>query len=86
AVLTVVGYMLAEARGRRELTFFADVSRIAVECASIALAIELVKGFEPGVGASISQFIVTVAAGMLGAGIYHNQREHVRWILAHRAQ
>jgi hypothetical protein len=27
-----------------------------------------------------------VAAAVLGAGIYHSQRDHVRWTLAHRAE
>jgi hypothetical protein len=26
-----------------------------------------------------------VSGAVLGAGIYHSQRDHVRWILAHRA-
>jgi len=85
AMLTVLGYLLAEARGRRELSFGAAVPRIAVECAIVALAIEIVRGIQPATGASVAQFVVTLAAGVLGAGIYHSQRQHIRWIIAHRS-
>jgi glycopeptide antibiotics resistance protein len=84
ASLTVLGYLLAEARGRRELSFSAVAGRVAAECACVACAIEASRGFQRGVGASGVQFALVVAAGLLGAGMYHNQREHVRWILAHR--
>jgi glycopeptide antibiotics resistance protein len=84
AALTVFGYLLAEARGRRELSFRAVAGRVAVECSGVAIAIEASRGFQRGVGASGVQLALVVAAGLLGAGMYHNQREHVRWILAHR--
>lgn len=85
ATLTVLGYLLAEARGRRELSFGVAVRRIGVECGLVALAIEVVRGFEPATGASFAQFLVTLFAGILGAGIYHSQRQHIRWIIANRA-
>jgi hypothetical protein len=84
ASLTVLGYLLAEARGRLELPFGRIMRRVAVECGFVALAIEISRGFQRGTGASIAQFVLMLAASMLGAAIYHNQREHVRWILAHR--
>ena len=84
ASLTVLGYLLAEARGRRELSFRAIAGRVAIECLCVAMAIEVSRGFQQGVGASGVQLALVVAAGLLGAGMYHNQREHVRWILAHR--
>jgi VanZ family protein len=84
ATLTVLGYLLAEARGRRELSFGVAVRRIALECALVALALEIVRGFEPAAGASVAQFVVTLVAGVLGASIYHSQRRHIRWIIAHR--
>jgi len=85
ASLTVLGYLLAEARGRRELSFKAIAARVAAECACVALAIEGSRGFQRGVGASGVQLVLMVAVGLLGAGIYHSQREHVRWIVAHRS-
>ena len=85
ASLTVLGYIIAEARGRLELPFRDVAGRVVVECALVALAIEMSRGFQRGVGASGVQFVLMVAASLLGAGIYHHQRAHVRWILAHRA-
>lgn len=85
ATSTVLGWVLAEARGRRELPFSRVAGRVAMECACLALAMEASRGIQRGVGASGLQFGLVVLAGVLGAGMYHNQRDHVRWILAKRA-
>ena len=85
ATSTVLGWMLAEARGRRELAFSRVAGRVAMECAGVALAMEASRGMQRGVGASGVQFMLVVVAGVFGAGMYHNQRAHVRWILTHRA-
>lgn len=84
ASLTVLGYLLAEARGRRQLRFRTIAARVSLECTGVAIAIEASRGIQRGTGASAVQLLLMVAAGLLGAGMYHNQREHVRWILAHR--
>lgn len=84
ASLTVLGYLLAEARGRLEAAFGRIARRVGAECAVVAVAIETSRGFQSGEGASGIQFFLMVAAGLLGAGIYHHQRAHVRWILANR--
>jgi VanZ family protein len=86
ASITLLGYLLAEARGRRELPFEVDIVAVAPACAVVAVAIEMVRGFQPAAGASVTEFSFIVAAGVLGAGIYHSQRQHVRWIIANRAQ
>lgn len=84
ATSTVLGWMLAEARGRRELPFSRTAGRVALECSCVALAMEASHGIQRGVGASGVAFMLLVLAGVFGAGMYHNQRAHVRWILAHR--
>jgi glycopeptide antibiotics resistance protein len=84
AALTVLGYLLAEARGRIEETFRATAGRVGLEAAAVAGVIEASRGMQRGVGASGVQFLLMVGAGLLGAGIYHHQRGHVRWILANR--
>jgi hypothetical protein len=73
--------VLAEARGRRELPFRAVALRIAAECAAVALVWEGSRAFQVGAGASVAQFVVMIVASLLGAAIYHHQREHIRWIL-----
>jgi hypothetical protein len=45
---------------------------------------EVSRGFQPGAGASVMTFVLLVGGAILGAGIYHSQRDHVRWILTHR--
>jgi glycopeptide antibiotics resistance protein len=84
ASLTMLGYIIAEARGRRELSFGAVLTRAAPECGIVAAAIETSRGFQAGTGASAVTLGLMVGGAVLGAGIYHSQREHVRWILAHR--
>jgi hypothetical protein len=83
AALATLGYVLAEARGRREMPFAATAMRIAAECALVALTMEASRGFQPQAGASAMQFALMVGASLLGAGIYHHQRQRVRWILIH---
>jgi glycopeptide antibiotics resistance protein len=84
ASLAVLGYMIAEARGRRELSFRSTASRIAAESAGVALAIEISRGFQRDAGASVIELGLMIAAGVVGAGIYHKQRDRVRWFLIHR--
>src|SRR5262249_8038613 len=76
ATSTVLGWVLAEARGRRELPFSRVAGRVAVECACLAIVMEASRGMQRGVGASGVQFVLVVLAGVFGAGMYHNQRAH----------
>lgn len=82
AALTVLGYLLAEARSRRELPYRALAPRLAAECGLAAAAIEGVRGFQPAWGASLAQLLLLVGAGLLGGWIFHLQREHVRAVVA----
>jgi hypothetical protein len=84
ASLALLGYLLAEARGRRELPFRRVALRVAAECALVAAAIEASRGFQRQVGASAVELCLLVAAAVLGAGMYHHQRERVRWMLINR--
>jgi glycopeptide antibiotics resistance protein len=81
AALTVLGYAIAEARGRRELRFRAVAPRLLVECGCAAIALEACRGFQRGAGASLVQLVLTTGAGLVGARIYHDQRERIRRIL-----
>jgi hypothetical protein len=83
AALAMLGYVLAEARGRREMAFSATATRIALECSLVALMIEASRGFQAVGGANVLEFCLMVAASLLGAGIYHHQRQRIRFILIH---
>ncbi|MEO7085445.1 MAG: VanZ family protein [Gemmatimonadaceae bacterium] len=84
ASLTLLGYAIAEGRGRHERKFRSIAPRVMLECGVVAVIVEGSRGFQPGVGASVMQWAAMIAASVLGAGIYHHQRAHVRWILIHR--
>lgn len=84
AALTVLGYLLAEARSRRELPFRKVAARVGLECAGVALLLEASRAMQRHEAGSVVRLVLVVAAGVLGAGMYHHQREHVRWILDRR--
>jgi hypothetical protein len=82
--LALLGYLLAEARGRRELPFRRVALRVALECALVGAVIEASRGFQRQVGASALELSLLIAAAVLGAGMYHHQRERIRWMLINR--
>jgi glycopeptide antibiotics resistance protein len=82
--LAVLAYMLSEARGRREMRFRYIASRVVAECACVALPIEASRGFYGDAGASGVELALMMGAALVGAGIYHSQRERIRLILIHR--
>lgn len=82
--LVLLGYLLAEARGRRELPFRTVALRVGLECVAVAMAIEASRGFQRQVGASALELLLLTGAALLGAGMYHHQRERVRWMLIKR--
>jgi hypothetical protein len=82
--LALLGYILAEARGRRGLRFRQVATRIGVACACIALAFEGSRGFQRGAGASLAELVLMISASFVGVALYHSQRERIRRILIHR--
>jgi len=82
---TLLGYMLAELRGRREARFREGVRYIAVCAAGAAAVTELLEGFRPDGGASALRLALLIVASLYGAWLYHLQRAHVRRLLC-RAQ
>ena len=81
AAFTLLGYMLAEFRGRRESRFRQGVIHIAAWSGGAGLAAELLEGFRVDGGASALRWAIIVAAALYGAWIYHLQRAHVRRLL-----
>jgi hypothetical protein len=81
AAMTVLGYMLAEARGRLELSFAASARGLAAGCALAAMMLETARGFQPAWSASHAQAALLCGAGLLGGWVYHAQRDHVRVLL-----
>lgn len=81
AAFTLLGYMLAEFRGRREARFRNGIAHIALWSGAVALVAELLEGFRVDGGASALRWAILVGAGLYGAWVYHLQRAHVRRLL-----
>jgi VanZ family protein len=81
AAFTVLGYMIAEWRGRLELSPSQDLSRLFLVAISIALGLEILSGFQSGRGASLVRLVLGVTGALFGGAIYHMSREHIRFLL-----
>ena len=81
AAFTLLGYMLAELRGRREARFRDGVRYIAACSAGAAAVTELLEGLRPDGGASALRMVLVVIAALYGSWLYHLQRAHVRRLL-----
>lgn len=81
AAFTLLGYVLAEFRGRREARFGAVVRYIAVWSGGVAVVCEILEGFRPDGSASLAHLTLLVGAALYGAWLYHLQRAHVRRLL-----
>jgi hypothetical protein len=81
AAFTLLGYMLAEFRGRLEARFRNGAPHIALWSGSVGLVVEILAGFRLDGGASALGWVVLVGASLYGSWIYHLQRAHVRRLL-----
>jgi hypothetical protein len=77
-VFVVVGYTLAELRGRREERASAAWSALAPWLLSGAVVLELVRTLHPGGYASVARAASAAVAAWLGVAIYVRHRDHVR--------
>jgi glycopeptide antibiotics resistance protein len=81
AAFTLLGFMLAEFRGRREARFRDGVLYVAGWCGGSALIAEILEGFRQDGGASGARWLLLVIGALYGAWLYHLQRAHVRRLL-----
>ena len=84
AAFTLLGYMLAEFRGRRERRFRAGTAHVVAWAAAAAVVCETLDGFRPNGSASLIRLTLLIGAALYGAWLYHLQRAHVRRILGRR--
>lgn len=82
AAFTVLGYAVAEARGRREGPFRASLGALAGTGVAAAAGLEALAAVQQGPGGSLLRAVLSVLTAVYGGGIYHLQRAHVRWLLA----
>ena len=77
AAFTLLGYMIAEFRGRDVPSYRAALRRLFAWGAAAAAVGESVRGFHLGHGASISRGLLLLAAAFYGGWLYYLQRSHV---------
>jgi len=84
AAFTLLGYTVAEARGRREEGAGPRRARLIAASVLSAAALEALRGFHPGHGASMLVLLLTAAMGLYGGLIYRIQLGVVREAVAAR--
>lgn len=83
ASFTVLGYLVAESRGRLERPYSGSLPLLLTVGAGAAIIVEVIAGLHPGAGASPVRALIAVAITCYGGGIYHLQRSHIRYLLRH---
>jgi VanZ family protein len=81
AAFTVLGYILAEWRGRAELSWGRDFPQLLLLGMFSAVTLEILVGFQPGLGASFVRLLIATCGAVFGGILYHFQRDHVRFLL-----
>jgi VanZ family protein len=82
AAATLVGYMVAEVRGRRMVSLQALLTWLAGCGTALAISIEAVRGFQPGYGASVTRGVLLALAAVYGGWLYYLQRAHAVELLS----
>ena len=82
AAYTLLGFMVAEYRGRAVERFRASRLRLAAWGTLVALATEGVRGFHAGEGASLARGLLLGTAVVYGGWLYHLQLAHVLRLVA----
>ena len=77
AASTMLGYMVAEFRGRVTGSFRESLARLTGWGVGAALLGELVRGWHAGHGASAARALVIAMATVYGGWLYFLQRDHV---------
>jgi hypothetical protein len=84
AAFTLLGYTIAEARGRHDDPPVPLAIRVATLCLAAAALLEGLRGFHPAHRASGLALLLAGAAGLYGGLIYRRQLAVVRAIIATR--
>jgi VanZ family protein len=79
---TLLGYAVAEWRGRRELSLASDLSLLVAAAAACAIGLEVVQGMLAGSGASMFRALLSTSGAAYGVAVYHLARQHVRALRA----
>jgi CBS-domain-containing membrane protein len=85
AAFTLLGYTVAESRGRRAEPQGRLALWVASACLGAAGILEVLRGFHPAHGASALALVLAGAAGLYGGLLYRRQLAAVRAITAARS-
>ena len=85
AAFTLLGYTIAEARGRRTESPARLTGGVAALCVGAAAILEGLRGFHPAHRASLLALLLAGAAGLYGGLIYRRQLAAVRALIAARS-
>jgi hypothetical protein len=77
---SILGYLTTEWRGRAELTVTRDLPGLLAVAGVSALVLEILVGFQAGMGASLVRFVLATMAALYGGAIYHFLRDHIRFL------
>ncbi len=81
AGVTLLGYMVAEYRGREEKRWKDALPRMLHWTLVTATCVECAMGYRAGRGASIAQWSLLVLSGLYGGWLYRLQRDYVVTLL-----
>jgi glycopeptide antibiotics resistance protein len=84
AAFTLLGYLIAEFRGRFDRGYASTVPRVLLWGALVGAITEGLWGFRAGSSASLVVLALALIASLYGGWLYHLQRDHVRALLAER--
>jgi hypothetical protein len=82
---TVLGYLLAELRGRNEHGFADSLPAVLVQATGVVTVMEGTRSIYGYEGASLARAALSLCAVAYGAWLYHLQRAHVKTV-ARRAR
>lgn len=75
---TLLGYAIAEWRGRREMSLVDDLPFVAAIALVFAVVLEGAQGLLAGPGASLTRALMSTVGATYGVAVYHLARQHVR--------
>ncbi|MEP6762836.1 MAG: VanZ family protein [Gemmatimonadaceae bacterium] len=78
AAFCVVGYLIAEFRGRTNDPYSAVFPRVLLWGGALVAMLELARGWHAQFGASALMASLAITATIFGGWLYHLQRDHVR--------
>lgn len=82
AAFTLLGYVIAEYRGRAVPRLQTALPRVLAWSGACGLTVELIRGFTSVPGASLARTALLQSSALYGAWLYYLQRRHVLLLLA----